>query len=463
MTVIETSPLSPFEEVSDIRTSVMDADTVKEVYEKFGDYWKPDYSLYRRPDDGLAIMKQKFVDIAGALKNESGMTLTEKQIEEDLVTSLESVDRFYEEWTSEENLGNGSFAFMVPTRAERENGFAPEYKPFYPLISHIGSRLGQLMLVGTPPFVVDRYSKGENGSGEQGVMLFAPVFGDMMTDIKDPEELGSTFNQAIEDAVKFARDRLGVSSVGLGAILPAVTNFGRTINVEGVKTTTGHGGTIHLINETISQAAQQGIIDEDIRNIGVIGLGSIGASVADVVADQYPDANLVLCDTNPEKVARTIDSLNLPEGRYRVADSALSMLAMKDCKVIICATTTPVNIPEQVLNSGSQSIDRLIVDDSQPTAVNPIDAKNNAGAYVAWPIGSSSDTRLHRENFDYGDLGPIGNGVWGCEAEAFTTWMQPELALRGPVTPETAKRISDAATDLGIGAAALQCYGKYVV
>lgn len=459
MTNLEVVPITPFHKETEVGTAkVVDAETNEEVFARFGDYWSPDYSLYQRPELGLTVMQQKFRDVAQLLQEQGH--LSAEQVEAELATSLTTVERFYDEWTSQDKLGDGSFAFMVPTRAERLNGFAPEYKPFYPLIQHLGPRLGQLMLVGTPPFIVDKYHRGENGDNRQGVMLFAPIFGDMMQDLP-PEELEPTFNRAIEDAIVFARDRFGVSSVGLGAILPAVTNFGRSINVEGVKTTTGHGGTIHLINETINAAAQRGSIDPDISKIGVIGLGSIGASVASVVSAEFPGSRLVLNDTNPNKVSRTIEALGLPDSRYEVAETSLGLMAMADCKVIICATTTPIRIPEQVYPA-EYGLDRLIIDDSQPTAVNPIEASNNAGANVVWPIGKSRDKRLHRESFDYGDLGPIDKGVWGCEAEAFATWVNPDLALREPVTPESARRISAAAKNLGISAAELQCFGRFV-
>lgn len=458
MTNVEVAPQSPFQVEVGEPTRVVDAQSMEEVYATLGSHWEPNYTVYRQPELGLSIMRQKFCDIARLLNDEGALDAGE--IDRDLATSLSTIERFYDNWTSDEKLGEGSFAFMVPTRAERENGFAPEYRPFYPLIKHIGPRLGQMMLVGTPPFIVDRYEKGNNVGHEQGVMLFAPIFGDMMNDLP-AEDLAPTFTQAIEDAIIFARDRLGVTSVGLGAILPAVTDFGRAINVEGVQTTTGHGGTIHLINETIKSATERGSIDKDLHKIGVIGLGSIGASVASVVASEYPDSKLILDDTNPKKIKRTVEALGLHEDRYEVAESSMALLAMEDCKVIICATTSPVEITESVHRANS-GIDRLIIDDSQPTAVNPIHAAENAGAHVVWPIGQSQDSRLHRVSFDYGDLGPIGKGVWGCEAEAFAAWVDPSLSLREPVNPESAKRISDAARSMGITAAKLQCYGQYI-
>ncbi len=459
MTLIEVGQKTPFETMPDVPRTVVDADSIAEVTSRFGDYWQPDYSLYKHPEVGLPIMRQKITDVARMIQEEGD--LTQERVEADMEVSLATADRFYDEWTSTERVGGGSFAFMVPTRAERKNGFAPEFKPFYPIIDHVGPRIGQLMLVGTPPFIVDRYQRGQNGSDEQGAMLFAPVFGDMLDDITDSQQLSQTFNRAVEDAVSFVHERLGVSSVGLGAILPAVTNFGRSINVEGVQTTTGHGGTIHLIKETINKAISEGVVEEDLSHIGVVGLGSIGASIVSVMVDEYPDANLLLCDSETRKIDRTVRTLGLSEKQYKAMDSAAELLAMEECKVIVCAITEPIEINRRIIHNAHGQIDRLIIDDSQPTAVNPIDAKNNAGAHVVWPIGESVDSRLHRTDFDYDSLGPIGNGVWGCEAEAFLAWQDPELALRRPVTPETTREIGLAATKSGIGAAQLQCYGQY--
>lgn len=453
MAIIESG--SPPLEVAPAMPVIVDVESVDEASRMFGPHWEPDYTAYTRPEEGHALMARKFHDVAAFLKTEG--TVSAAQVDRDLETSLMTVDHFYAGWTSGEKTQDGTFAFMVPTRAERENGFAPEFRPFYPLVEHVGSQLGQLTLVGTPPFIIDRYEEGPDGSGKRGMMLFAPVFGDMVTDVPG-DQLEATFNRAIQDAVEFARDR-GVTSVGLGAILPAVTNFGKSIDVEGVKTTTGHGGTIHLINETIAEAARSGRIDPDISKIGVVGLGSIGASVADVMAAEYPDADLVLCDTAERKIARTVRNLNLPESRIQTTTDALELLAMKDCKVVVCATTTPVRIPER-LSGMDGTVDRFIVDDSQPTAVNPEEARKNAGARVAWPIGKSSDSRLHRISFDYGDLGPMNTDVWGCEAEAFAAWVDPSIALRGPVNPESARQVAAVSRQLGISAAKLQCYGQ---
>lgn len=428
-----------------------DVQTVDEAVSRLGNEWSPNYLAYK-DSQTRDLMHAKIDKIASVIN------ATEEEVE----VSQAYIDRVFDTWESPDKLdGYESFVFMVPTRAIRGNGFAPEFKPFIPLIDKLGPNSAQLLLVGLPPFIVDSYQP--NAEGKRGAMVFAPGFYDILNDVP-LEEAGNVFNTVMDDAVKFSRDKLGASSVGLGATLPAVTDYGRTINVDGITTTTGHGGTVHLINETVRSALQTGRIDE-IRGLGVLGLGSIGASIANVLATNNPEVPMSIYDLAEGKIERTHGDLGKILTRtagIEVAKDAYAMLANPDINVIVSAVTNPVDLsqlPKDALKG------KLIVDDSQPTAF-ALEQATGAGATLAWPIGedTTSDGVMTRTTFDYGDLGPKEDSQnWGCELEAYLTSIHPDLALRKPVTPASSLVMSLAIHSEGIAEAArLQSFGQYV-
>src|SRR5262249_10880676 len=145
--------------------------------------------------------------------------------------------------------------------------------------------------------------------GKRGYLVLAPIWTDMMEDL----DLGQAYDAAIKrinDTVDFAHNRLGAEIQGLGAIIPALTKFGQAITNPNVITTTGHGGTIQLIMETLERAAEENYIKpEQLKKIGVLGLGSIGYSIAGIARDNYPDAEIRVFDTRMEKTIKVADSI----------------------------------------------------------------------------------------------------------------------------------------------------------
>lgn len=451
MAIIENDPQLLNTELARNMTA-WDVSGVEEAIDVLGDEWSPDYLAYKDPATRDRMLK-KIDKIASVI----GYDLTD----EDVLKSKDFVNNVYDIWTSPEQLeGYNSFVFMVPTRAQRGNGFAPEFLPFLPIIDKIGPNAAQLLLTGLPPYVVDSYK--EDAQGRRGAMVFSPAFYDIMNDVS-PEEMVPTIHTIMNDAVTFTRDKLGAKSVGLGATLPSVTNYGRDISVEGVQTTTGHGGTVHLINETIAGALRDQRLD-DIKGISVLGLGSIGASIASVLATNYPEIPLTIFDENPAKNERTLAALRAITTRSAgivVARSVDELVKDKNSNVIVSAVTTPIDLSR----ISQDSINRkLIVDDSQPSAFDPVQVDDRRGL-LAWPIGrdTTPDGALTRTTFDYGDLGPSADDeVWGCEAEARVAAECPELALSRPVTPESAMAMAHyIIANRTVEAAPLQSFGKH--
>jgi hypothetical protein len=281
----------------------------------------------------------------------------------------------------------------------------------------------------------------------------------------------STFNKAVNDAIKFSKVNLGSKIVGLGATLPAYTNFGKSIDVEGITTTTGHGGTVQLVESTIDRALEEDhITSEQLRNIGVLGLGSIGFSFAHVLGEKYKDSSGFYIYDKDER-GKGINDRALAHLRsigvkdITIASSEREVLERSG--VIVSAVKNGGPFAESVFPASLEG--KLIVDDSQPSAFNYMDVFNRGGT-AAWPIGTSENGFVRRASWGFGSMGHPNLDLFGCESEAWAIWkdytergdVALTSALRGPVNPENMKPIASLFRDLGIVASNLQIDGRYV-
>lgn len=364
---------------------------------------------------------------------------------------------------------DGSFAFVVPSRMGRNHTeYGEEVEPVIPAMRYVPNELRAQMLLGLPPFVIDTYKYDEYG--RRGYLVFAPVTEDVGTDLPGGKALDAVQTN-VNAAVDFAHRRFGVEVVGLGAVLPAFTCFGQTIKNKNVVTTTGHGGTTELINMTIETATG----GEDPETIGVLGLGSIGASIANIAADRFKTSKIKIFDAKPNKVQRTLRNAEDPS-RFEAVESDTALIEESD--VIISA------IAGMVIDLDARNVDRLdgkvIVDDSQPGSVIPAQVTERGGN-VLWVIGRDSTGRVAtRRGYDYATLVNAQTDVFGCEAEAASIYRYKQelkdrempadmidrvirkVALRGPVTPQGARLIGALFKKYGIVAAEPQAFGERV-
>lgn len=389
---------------------------------------------------------------------------------------VESSYAMYEEFMDiEEGLkhddSDGSFAFIVPMRVSRfREDYGQEVEKISPILRYVPNKYRAMFAIGLPPLVLDQYEKDENGN--RGYLVLAPVYGDMMVDLEF-SEADRVANKNINDAVNFANKRLGADIVGLGAVLPAITRYGNTIDNKHVITTTGHGGTTHLILATVEEALNRGFVDENLNSsIGVLGLGSIGASIAHLVGDRFPDAQLRVFDTNENKIKRTLDDL----GKIGILASASKSESelLKDSGVIISAIVGQVDLAKHDLDSLAG---RFIIDDSQPGCFSR-EQVEALGGFMTWVIGTASNIR--RNGYDYGTLANSQTDIFGCEGEAAALAMYSQelakrgfddktrtrilkkIALAGPVTPAKAKLIGALFKKYGIKPAEFQVFGKHI-
>jgi len=156
-------------------------------------------------------------------------------------------------------------------------------------------------MYGLPPTVLDTYTRGSLDE-ENSARVLVPMYSDMLMDLwPDRSDAQQAVTMAaaaafvLKETAQFAHHRLGAKVLGLGAVLPhpTITNFGqRSREFDGMAdlvTTTGHGGTVCMIVETVKKVMYE-TRTESLGKIGVIGgAGSIGMSATVALLHAFDD------------------------------------------------------------------------------------------------------------------------------------------------------------------------------
>ena len=366
------------------------------------------------------------------------------------------LSRAYTEYEHGSDRGPFEYAFLVPSRfsgSDASRAYVPELTDFIPAVRYMAQSDIVRFLSMVPPSVIDTYEGGK------GCVIFTPLFSDIMSLGRDALPVG---NKVVNDAVAFARDKFDVKVVGLGATLPKFTRFGQNIDVEGVTTTTGHGGTVWLIGETADQVIEsKGIAT---NTLGVIGAGgSIGQSSAVLLQEKYPNADLLVYDVNEVALDRLKKALP-SNAKVRLARDNREVL--EGSSIIVSALTDTLDLTRDM--SGIDLTDRYIIDDTQPPAFNRVEVEG-LGAKVLWVVGQDHTlgNRLTRKNYLFGEgIGLLSTAnVFGCEAEAYCVAQEddrPAAAIRQRVNPQAVRSIGELMARHGITTAATQSFGKPV-
>lgn len=366
---------------------------------------------------------------------------------------------------------DGAFAFVVPMRVSRFRGdYGGEVELISPILRYIPNEYRAMFAVGLPPLVLDTYAPGPDG--RRGYLVLAPIFTDSMFDI--PDRAAGVALANINAAVDFAYRRLGAEVIGLGAVLPALTRFGRSIQNQNVITTTGHGGTVSQIDQAIRVIeAERREGPESPVTIGFLGLGSIGRSAAEVITGSHPEAKIAMFDTRSSSM-RNAHRLLESVGRTAIAcENELDLVGHSD--IIVSAITSTVDLdPYDIDLTG-----KFIVDDSQPSSFNRAQVESRGGR-VAWVVARDTQHLVTRDSYNYGPTADPYRDLFGCEAEAASLarydrelrerGLEPDVAkkvisrvaLRAPVTARDARRIGELFRRYGIVSAPFQIHGEYL-
>jgi hypothetical protein len=366
---------------------------------------------------------------------------------------------------------DGSFAFVVPARMSRKNTeYGIEVESVIPAFRYIPNTMRAAMMLGLPPFVIDTYPRDE--TGRRGYLLFAPVYPDSREDLAN-HGIGASLKIArnkVNQTVDLAYHRFGADIIGLGAMLPGATNYGKSITNPNVVTTTGHGGTVQIVLETIKSAiAAEVVTPEKLAEIGVLGLGKIGASMLHIMHMSYPNSKFRVYDVNETAVhqaVKTTGAIACMSEKEVLEQSGLIVAAVSDAKM---------DLHKMGLKKDSME-GTLIIDDSQPSVFDGTQVAS-FGANLVWVVGEQKNG-ISRQSYDYGQTLAGRTALFGCEAESIVLASERNslekagmsrdqaneiirgLAIRNAVTVEDVSRFAVLFERYGIAAAPLQAAGK---
>jgi hypothetical protein len=379
--------------------------------------------------------------------------------------------------------------FAVPLR---HNGVDPIYSTdsdaFLPLLGRefgISPAMQLRGILGLPPAVIETNFQGA-GTGEAGVTMCVPLFTTMIDDINPDKsnraqaaELVRVASSIMQKAAFLAHVQLGATVLGLGGTLPKVSGYGAGFrhhpeyDLSGLVTTTGHGGTVHLILETVRALQNTATFGGRDTTLGLIGAaGSIGWSTVVSLHDLVGGHQVRVNDHRHDVLRAKIDGYphrNLLRQTRNVVD------VLRDCNVIVAAVTRGIDLdvidPLRQLDLRGKAI----IDDSEPKAFRreQVEAR---GGYLLNVAGQAHGdfAALQRDGhwtggperpYGYGDeAGLWGHASWGCDIErVMISWSGAHAeAVIGEVTPANVRNIGRLCAHAGVGAAPFQSFSRPV-
>lgn len=446
----------------------------------------PDYTTFSRDN-----ILTKLDEVRDAVLSETDSDPVE--VEEAYKKSQYFTNSSFDFYEGTKDLGRRiERAFIVPMRSTRldndeissGSGYASESTPFYPLYDPIRfgvpSEIRMRGMYGLPPAILDTYLKSSDDR-ETGALVLSPVYTDMTRDIRsDKESMAQRIRLmevgafVLEKTAQFAHLRLGAKVVGLGATLPKITHFGQALRsmngMENMTTTTGHGGTVHMIVETARKVMEDTSIESH-GKIGVIGgAGSIGWSSTATTLDMIPDHQIISFDINKTRLYGKIGNEGVGH-RVSVAESAADIL--RNTNIILTAITGRINLDDEEYKDLDLT-GKVIIDDSQPGCFDAAQVEAKGGKLV-WVVGEdgSSSQFITRDGY-YTDGIPYSygshSGLYGsrsefaCGQEAAVIARSGEYhkAITSEVEPRNVRLISELFYATGVRVATFQAFGQRV-
>lgn len=418
-----------------------------------------DWSTPRAAD---TLHESAIIERFDRIKNANLEVLGEMSLEADIMlfdyeeSVRFAIDAFKEYRSVSKADETYDWGFFVPARGRH----ASEVAGFLPILSpQYGATPNQVhrTVAHLAPTKIETYQGTDTSCG---MIVYVPAYFDNSSGADRArafrEEVPAARRRTIE-AIQFARRRHNVALAGLGAVLPAITGYGRILQEPGLVTTTGHGGTVHLLSHLLEHAITS---EKSEPRVGMLGLGSIGGSALSVlressIIDDVRSVNLY--DIDEEKMRRYLTGGT--EWAAITMRSVRELLNQSD--IIVAAVTRVFDLDEMELADGRpiNLEGKIIIDDSQPGCFDR-DQVERRGGKLVWVVGSdnSESKFLHRTGgYTFGDeTGLYGKGAsWGCEAEAgaLATLGRYDLGLTTEVSPEKVHEIGKVMDEANIDAA----------
>lgn len=221
-----------------------------------------------------------------------------------------------------------------------------------------------LKLKGRAGFKVDSSFKIEGEEGSGYIILL------WMTG-KQVMENPVLARRRILEAASYARNRLGVEILGLGALTASITGAGKWVETELKKRgmndiTVTHGDTYAtaLATEGVLKIALKKGLNIDRSSIAIVGAtGIIGEAFTRFFAERFPPRELVLVGRRKGKMEEMAEQFSLQGGKVV---TSTDVEAVKGSDIVITATSAP----ESLLSSKHLKEGAMVYEVSQPRNVS---------------------------------------------------------------------------------------------
>lgn len=385
--------------------------------------------------------------------------------------------------TAEELLGRPiDSVFAVPLRADGKNPiYSTDTDAFLPLLSRefgVSPELQLRATLGMPPSVIETNFQGDQ-PGEAGATIFVPLFSTMMEDIPDKQELLRVGSPIMQKAAELTHIRLGAKVLGLGGTFPKVSMYGAGFkyhpkyNMDKLVTTTGHGGTVHLILETVKALQTTETFKDQDTSIGIIGAaGSIGWSTIEGLHELVGKLPMRINDHRYGDLQNKVQDYKYGD---MLQQDATALEVLQQSNVIVSAVTRPIDLDVIDPNSELDLRGKAIIDDSEPKAFKREQVEARGGYLLNVVAEAKGDFKaLQRDGlwtggsdkpYNFGnEAGLYGNAAWGCDTErVIISWADAyKEAVTQEVTPDNVRNIGRLCLEAGIGVGEFQSFSRPV-
>lgn len=252
------------------------------------------------------------------------------------------------------------FAFIVHSRGRSD---LPRK---YPILKYCPKVVFDWLTLILPPIKVSTITGAidyNSGKELKGLIIGIPMTAHQLLENR---ELAL---KKIRDAVIMAKSN-GAKYIGLGAMTASLSHGGKKIisHIPDVYLTTGRTYTVKNITDYILYVTDTLKLDKNIIRIAIVGAaGGIGSGVAISLArNNFKKITLIDLERKLDNVKKKIADIERRASDLDIkVDHKLS--AIYECKIVIAAT----NSPEIVIRSGDVSPGTIIINDAQPSDIDP--------------------------------------------------------------------------------------------
>ena len=263
------------------------------------------------------------------------------------------------------------FAFIVHSRDRTD---LPRK---YPVLRYCPKLVFDWLTLVMPPIKVSTITGAINYVTEKeirGLIVGIPMTAHQLLENRD------LAIKKICEAVMVAKKN-GAKYIGLGAMTASLSHGGKRIvdQISDVHLTTGRTYTVKNITDYILYITELLKLDKDSVQIGIVGAaGGIGSGVAISLArNNFKRFTLIDLERKLDYVKTKIVEIEKHASDLNIKiNHQLSVIS--DCKIVIAAT----NSPEIVIKSADVTPGTIIINDAQPSDIDPDILRNRKDVLV---------------------------------------------------------------------------------